>query len=94
MFAPIVFVALDVQTCSIALAVARSCLNEATGSPLIWIDMSKFFALLFVGLMLVQVIRPLGLPGLKRRKDAWKLAVAGLAVMMAAIFTIQGFKAG
>lgn len=36
---------------------------------------------LIIGLAtIVQIIRPLGLPGLKRRADAWKLAVFGLAV--------------
>jgi len=47
--------------------------------------MSKVITLIFVCLMAVQVIRPLGLPGLKRRKDAWKLAVVGFAVIFAAI---------
>eukprot|EP00873_Tetraselmis_striata_P025004 jgi/Tetstr1/445268/TSEL_033066.t1 len=32
-----------------------------------------FFALVAT----IQVIKPLGWPGLKRRKDAWKLAVGG-----------------
>lgn len=47
--------------------------------------MSKLISLIFVCLMAVQIIRPLGLPGLKRRKDAWKLAVAGFLVIFAAI---------
>ncbi len=38
---------------------------------------------LILGLMmLVQIIRPLGLPGLTRRADAWKIAVFGLAVIL------------
>jgi len=31
--------------------------------------------------MLVQIIRPLGLPGLQRRADAWKIAVMALAII-------------
>ena len=39
--------------------------------------------------MLVQVIRPLGLPGLKRRSDFWKLAIiAFVAVMLVATLRI------
>ena len=33
--------------------------------------------------MLVQIIRPLGLPGLKRRGDAWKIAVLALGIIFA-----------
>lgn len=36
----------------------------------------------FLGLvMLVQIIRPLGLPGLKRRADAWKIAALALTLV-------------
>jgi hypothetical protein len=31
--------------------------------------------------MVVHVIRPLGLPGLKTRADVWKIAVFALAVI-------------
>ncbi len=44
--------------------------------------MTKALSLLIVLAMAVQVIKPLGLPGLKRRADAWKLAVGALAVIM------------
>jgi hypothetical protein len=44
--------------------------------------MTKIFSLLIVLAMVVQFIKPLGLPGLKRRSDAWKLAVAALAAIM------------
>lgn len=43
---------------------------------------------IFLGLaMLVQIIRPLGFPGLRRRADAWKLAAAaiGLVSLLTAI---------
>lgn len=43
--------------------------------------MTKILSLLIVGLMVVQIIKPLGLPGLTRRSDFWKLAVAALAMI-------------
>lgn len=43
--------------------------------------MSKALALLFLAIMAIQVIRPLGWPGLARRRDAWKLAAAALVLM-------------
>ena len=43
--------------------------------------MTKILSLLIVGLMLVQIIKPLGLPGLRRRSDFWKLAVVALAMI-------------
>jgi hypothetical protein len=44
--------------------------------------MTKVLSLLIVLAMAIQVIKPLGLPGLRRRADAWKLAVAALAAIM------------
>lgn len=47
--------------------------------------MSKAFALLMIAIMAVQIIKPLGLPGLKRRADFWKLAlIAMIATGLAA----------
>lgn len=43
--------------------------------------MTKMLSLLIVGLMVIQIIKPLGLPGLKRRADFWKLAVVALALV-------------
>jgi hypothetical protein len=43
--------------------------------------MSKLLALVIVGLMAVQLIKPLGLPGLRHRRDFWKLAVVALAAI-------------
>ena len=54
--------------------------------------MTKLIALFMAALALIQFIRPLGLPGLKRRQDAWKLAVAGVAVMFLFILLTAGFK--
>ncbi|MBR2690104.1 hypothetical protein ACHMW4_12240 [Mesorhizobium sp. UC22_110] len=43
--------------------------------------MSKLLALIILAMMAIQVIKPLGLPGLRRRRDCWKLAVAALAAI-------------
>lgn len=43
--------------------------------------MSKALSLVILCIMVVQVIRPLGLPGLRRRRDSWKLALAALSVI-------------
>ncbi len=42
--------------------------------------MSKLFSLLFLILMVAHLIRPFGLPGLKKRGDFWKIAAAALVV--------------
>jgi hypothetical protein len=43
--------------------------------------MSKALSLVIIGLMIVQLIKPLGLPGLRHRRDFWKLAVVALAAI-------------
>ncbi len=43
--------------------------------------MSKFLALVIVAMMVIQLIRPLGWPGLKRRGDFWKLALLAMAAI-------------
>lgn len=53
--------------------------------------MTKIIMVFFAAVAAIQVIKPLGWPGLKHRRDAWKLAVGGflvtvLAVILAAIF--------
>jgi len=54
--------------------------------------MTKLIALFMAMLALIQFIKPLGLPGLKRRQDAWKLAVAGVALMFLFILLTAGLK--
>ena len=44
--------------------------------------MSKVLPVLLLLAMLVHIIRPLGLPGLRYRRDFWKIAVIAIAVMM------------
>ena len=44
--------------------------------------MSKILPVLLLAAMLLHLIRPIGLPGLRRRADFWKIAVAAIALMM------------
>ncbi|TGQ57502.1 hypothetical protein EN836_00920 [Mesorhizobium sp. M1C.F.Ca.ET.193.01.1.1] len=43
--------------------------------------MTKLLALVVIGIMLIQIIKPLGWPGLKRRGDFWKLALLAMAAI-------------
>jgi hypothetical protein len=43
--------------------------------------MARAFTLLIIVAMAVQLIRPLGFPGLRKRSDAWKLIVVALAAI-------------
>ncbi|WP_192845682.1 hypothetical protein [Aureimonas sp. AU22] len=42
--------------------------------------MNKLFSFLIILVMAFQIIRPIGLPGLKRRGDFWKLAIFAMVV--------------
>jgi len=42
--------------------------------------MSKAISAFLMLVMLVQLIRPLGLPGLRKRLDFWKLAVVAFVI--------------
>jgi hypothetical protein len=54
--------------------------------------MTKLIAVLMAVLALIQFIKPIGLPGLKRRQDAWKLAFAGVALLIAITIVTAGLK--
>jgi hypothetical protein len=43
--------------------------------------MGKILSLLLGLAMLLQIVRPLGLPGLRRRADAWKIAFGALVLI-------------
>lgn len=43
---------------------------------------TKLLSVFVVLAMLVQIIKPLGLPGLRRRGDFWKLPLAGFFVIV------------
>ncbi len=47
--------------------------------------MSKVLPLLLLVAMVLHVIRPLDLPGLRRRRDFWKIAVGAIAVMVVTV---------
>jgi hypothetical protein len=53
--------------------------------------MSKLLSLLILAMMAVHLFKPLGLPGLKRRRDFWKLAVVALAAISAAAVLGHGW---
>jgi hypothetical protein len=43
--------------------------------------MTKVLALVILLMMLVQIIKPLGVPGLRQRRDFWKLAFIALGAI-------------
>ncbi len=45
--------------------------------------MTKVVAVVLALAMIAHLIRPFGLPGLKRRGDVWKIAVLAFAVIVA-----------
>lgn len=44
--------------------------------------LAKVIALLLLGAMIIHIIRPLGLPGLRKRGDFWKIALVAIFIMM------------
>ena len=42
--------------------------------------MGKLFSILLAFVMLLQILRPFGLPGLRYRSDAWKIAFGALVL--------------
>lgn len=44
--------------------------------------MTKILSLMVILMMVVHIIRPLGLPGLRHRKDFWKIAVFAIILIM------------
>jgi hypothetical protein len=47
--------------------------------------MSKALTVILLLAMLIQVLKPLNLPGLRQRRDFWKIAVFAIAVMMVTV---------
>lgn len=47
--------------------------------------MTKVISILVILLMLIQIIKPLNLPGLRRRMDFWKLALLAFALWTLAL---------
>lgn len=52
--------------------------------------MIKLLSLLIIAMMIVHLIRPLGLPGLRRRGDFWKIALVALAAMSLTVILRPG----
>ena len=52
--------------------------------------MSKALSLVIVALMAIQIIKPIGLPGLRRRRDFWKLAVAAMGAIALTVLVSHG----
>jgi hypothetical protein len=52
--------------------------------------MSKILALVIIAMMAVQLIKPLGLPGLRQRRDFWKLAVVAMGAIMVTVLLSHG----
>lgn len=47
--------------------------------------MAKFVMVLFTAVACIQLIKPIGWPGLKQRRDAWKLVMAGFMAVVVLI---------
>ncbi len=47
--------------------------------------MTQLIALLLMLAMVIQLIKPLGLPGLRRRTDFWKIALIAFAIWALAL---------
>lgn len=43
--------------------------------------MTKILPVLLMLLMALHIVKPLGIPGLRRRGDFWKIAVLALLIM-------------
>ena len=51
--------------------------------------MSKIIMIVCAAAALIQIIKPLGWPGLKRRQDAWKLVLFGAAASIASVAVVS-----
>lgn len=52
--------------------------------------MTKILSLVIVLMMVVQIIKPLGLPGLRHRRDFWKLALVALGAISLTVVLSHG----
>ncbi len=55
--------------------------------------MTKAVSVLAILLMAIQIIKPLGLPGLTRRGDFWKLALFAFGALILTIGLREGWEA-
>ncbi|OCI93216.1 hypothetical protein A6U86_19455 [Rhizobium sp. AC27/96] len=54
-------------------------------------SVTKVIAVLLLLAMAVHIIKPLGLPGLRRRADFWKIAIIAFAVWTIALIINETF---
>jgi hypothetical protein len=54
-------------------------------------SVTKAIAVLLLLAMAVHIIKPLGLPGLKRRADFWKIAIFAFAIWTVALVINEVF---
>lgn len=54
-------------------------------------SVTKAIALLLLLAMAVHIIKPLGLPGLRRRADFWKIAIFAFAIWTVALVINEAF---
>ncbi|MBD9558594.1 MULTISPECIES: hypothetical protein [Ensifer] len=47
--------------------------------------MQKAIALFLLLIMAIQLLWPIGIPGLRRRRDFWKVAVFAIVMMMVTV---------
>ncbi len=59
---------------------SKGCKSPHTGFAL-----SKALALIILAVMALHLFKPLGLPGLRKRRDVWKIAVFALVAMGATV---------
>lgn len=52
--------------------------------------MTKALSIVIILIMVVQIIKPLGLPGLRKRSDFWKLALGALALISLTVILSHG----
>jgi hypothetical protein len=52
--------------------------------------MTKALSIVIILIMIVQIIKPLGLPGLRKRSDFWKLALGALALISLTVVLSHG----
>ena len=64
---------------------ARSPAAQGTAS-----GMTKALSIVIILIMVVQIIRPLGLPGLRKRSDFWKLALGALGLISLTVILSHG----
>ena len=52
--------------------------------------MTKALSIVIILIMVVQIIKPLGLPGLRKRSDFWKLALGALGLISLTVILSHG----